>query len=306
MKETFESAIEPQRQDNLNQLATERCHPVLTLKGDFFERHSSGLLSIVRSRSDEIQKHDTFSVLIESGGGELEPFFRVLKAIRQHVKTVYAMVPGPAKSAATFFCLGVDKIHMGPDGELGPLDPQILDRSGGIRRISPLETFTALDELRNYSLETAMSTLDVVVAQLLARSHMDLPYAVERATQLVSAIAGALYSRVDTHELGEMGRYLSVSERYAELVMKRWSYPELTEEHRTVIIHKLVREYPTHGFVIDMDEAIDIGLKAELLETRLTALCQEVLKNTSGTEFIGLGFPIESPNQSNDISALQE
>jgi membrane-bound ClpP family serine protease len=34
-------------------------------------------------------------------------------------------VPRQAKSAATLIAIGADEIHMGPLGELGPIDPQL-------------------------------------------------------------------------------------------------------------------------------------------------------------------------------------
>jgi len=40
-------------------------------------------------------------------------------------KKLVVAVPRMAKSAATLMCLGADEIHMGPLGELGPIDTQL-------------------------------------------------------------------------------------------------------------------------------------------------------------------------------------
>lgn len=306
MQEPETETKERTPQKIIDSLAIELGCPILLLNDVFYDDEQSTFLAlnILKSGSDIIKEFGRLSVVIESSGGQLEPFFRILKTVRQNAEIVNALVPHRAKSAATFFCLGVDEIYMGLDGELGPLDAQIHDPKGGSTPISPLETFHALEELRKYSLETSWLTLDFVVTQLMQRTHMDVPYAVERAMQLVSAIAGSIYSRVDPHELGQMGRHLLVSERYADTVMRRWSYKDLTDDDRRSIIDRLVRDYPTHGFVIDFEEAQEIGLKVKPLDDEISALCEELIENADTP--VLLGSPIGKRNEQRDESTITE
>ena len=275
----------------MGELATLRERPLLVVyqdqtdDEDLSPPYTTLIHGIVREAASEIREYGKVSVLVDSPGGDIEEVFRILKAIRDCADDVEALVPNWAKSAATFFCLGADKMYLGPDGELGPLDPQIADPRGGARPRSPLETFQALEQLRNYSLEA----LDSIVQLLIRRTRMDIPYALEQAEPLLSAIVTPIYSQVDPHELGEMGRRLAVSEEYAKLTMRRWSYPEKDDHELTEMVDRLVREYPTHGFVIDLDEARNIGLKAERLDEESDILCKRLLRGVDGC--VGLVLP---------------
>ena len=114
------------------------------------------------------------------------------------------IVPARAKSAATLISLAADRILFGRFGELGPLDPQIPDFTGGLDLQSPLKIIKGLEFLRNYYVET----FDVMVQLLLRRSGMDIAHALDYVSDLLSPIAEPLYSSVNYGELGEAARHL--------------------------------------------------------------------------------------------------
>lgn len=230
-------------------------------------------VEIARSAADALDEAGDLTVLLNSPGGDIESAYRMLLALREKAGDIEILVPGMAKSAATFFCLGADSIHMGRYGELGPLDPQILDLSGSAIPVSSLATFNSLERLLDYSMES----LDAIVQTLLSRAPMDIPQAIEQAQPLFAAIATPLYSQVDPHELGRSGSYLAVSEDYAMRVMKRWAYADITDDAQRRIARRLVWEYPTHGFVIDLAEAREIGLRVEKLDDDSDSLCKDIL-----------------------------
>ena len=223
--------------------------------------------------ADNLDAPEGLTILLNSPGGDIGAAYRMLLALRGRVDDIEILVPGRAKSAATFLCLGADSIHMGRYGELGPLDPQMFDRSGSAVRVSALETFKALENLLGYS----MNSLDAIVRLLISRTNMDVPHALDNAHPLFAAIASPLYSQIDPHELGESGRYLSVSEEYSMRVMRRWAYKDRTEEYRREIAQRLIWSYPDHGFVIDLIEAQEIGLKAERLDDESDMICGAIL-----------------------------
>ena len=141
-------------------------------------------------------------------------------------------------------------------------------------RISALETFKALDQLFDFSLDS----LDGIIQHLLNNAPMDIPYAIEHAQPLFAAIVSPLYSQVDPHELGNAGRSLATSEEYAMRVMERWGYSDQNEMKRWEIARRLTWDYPTHGFVIDLKESQDIGLNAKRLDDESDILCQKILE----------------------------
>ena len=222
---------------------------------------------------DNLDSEDSLTVLLESPGGDIGCAYQMLLALRGRVDDIEALVPGEAKSAATFFCLGADSIRMGRYGELGPLDTQIVDLSSGkATQVSALETFKTLEGLLGYS----MDSLNAIV-RFLRDAPMDIPHALERAHPLFAAIASPLYGQIDPHELGEMGRYLSISEDYAERAMRRWAYSDRSYADRFEMARRLIWGYPDHGFVIDLTEAREIGLKAERLDAKSDMLCETII-----------------------------
>jgi hypothetical protein len=293
-------------QGALQKLAEKRGRPVLSLVA---EMDPNGI-EILRMIVGRLSGSDQLTVLLESPGGQIEHAHRMLLAMRRHVSDVEVLVPSWAKSAATFFCLGADAIYLGADAELGPLDAQIVDRSGNSRDTSALETFKALEQLLGYSL----STLDALTRHLMLTSEMDLPHAIDRTQQLFAAIVTPLYQQIDPHELGEAGRYLSEGEDYAMHVMKRWGYRDFTEIERSRIARKLVWDYPSHGFVIDVEEAKDIGLHAHELDLESDILCKTIvaaIESTTGSH-ISLFLPEEQNTPQSDghnpstVDQLQE
>jgi hypothetical protein len=65
-------------------------------------------------------------LLLLSRGGSIEPAYQISKLCKSFAaKRFVAVVPRHAKSAATLIALGADEIHMGPLGQLGPIDPQL-------------------------------------------------------------------------------------------------------------------------------------------------------------------------------------
>lgn len=254
---------------NLAALANMRGRSVLCINHDMDWES----LESVRRATDYMSDTGNLTVLLNSPGGDIGCAYRMLLALRDKADDIEVLVPGWTKSAATFFCLGADSIHMGRDGELGPLDPQMFDRSGRARQVSALETFNALEHLLGYSVDS----LDAIIQLLLRRSPMDIPHALDRAHPMFAAIASPLYGQIDPHELGESGRYLSISEEYAKRVMERWAYSDSSDADRHRIAQRLIWGYPDHGFVIDIKEAQETGLKAEKLDDGSDRLCREIL-----------------------------
>lgn len=204
----------------------------------------------------------TLDVLLNSGGGDIDCTYQLLKLFRKSSRRVRVIVPDFAKSAATFFCLGADEICMGKMAELGPLDAQIPDPRKSGEFMSALDAFKALEYLRQY----AMETLDLTVKMVLARSTMNVNEALSEARQFVSIIMTPLYQQVRPLDLGEYSRILAVGEEYGRRVMTRYSYRAMPKEEVNGILQRIIWAYPSHEFVIDCDEAKELGLNVSLLD----------------------------------------
>ena len=281
-------------QDDLNALANDRGRPVLLINCLMVDELITAIEDISVA-NPAFRKHKQLSVLLKSRGGSATATYKLILALRNCADDIEVLVPDYAKSAATFFCLGSDMIYMGQAGELGPLDPQVIDRTGGVRPLSALETFKGLEHLLNHSIQA----YDAIFEMLLVIARLDVPIAIEKAEPLFAAIASPLYKNVDLRELREFGRYLAEIEQYSLRVMFRWGYKNHIDTDPSKIshiVHRLVWEYPSHEFVIDLAEAQAIGLNAKLLDSSSEEISKRILD--SGIP-VGLGLPDEAVDLDN-------
>lgn len=74
---------------------------------------------------------DALDLILHSPGGSAEATEAVVLYLRSKFKDIRVFVPHAAMSAATMLCCAADRIVMGAHSFLGPVDPQILWRTGG-------------------------------------------------------------------------------------------------------------------------------------------------------------------------------
>lgn len=73
---------------------------------------------------------ESLDVILESSGGDVDAAYKTLTVIRSCAKDTAIIVPFYTKSAATLIALeggGGDRLILCKGGELGPMDPQVLD-----------------------------------------------------------------------------------------------------------------------------------------------------------------------------------
>ncbi len=128
------------------------------------------------------------------------------------------IVPRFAKSAATLLAIGADEIHMGPLGQLGPIDPQI----GGLPALG---------------VSRALMTIASVAAQYPKSAEMFARY---------------LRLALTVEQIGYCDRIADSAMQYAERLLS--TKPSLIPR-AGIIAKELVHEYKDHGFVIDIEEA---------------------------------------------------
>ncbi|MEN6342871.1 MAG: hypothetical protein ABFC89_09965 [Methanospirillum sp.] len=85
---------------------------------------------MLEAHLQKLKLDDGFVLLISSPGGDGLTAERIINICRAYSKSgdFITIVPGKAKSAATMICLGSSKIMMSKTSELGPIDPQFLER----------------------------------------------------------------------------------------------------------------------------------------------------------------------------------
>ena len=197
------------------------------------------------------------SVILHSSGGDINSTYQIIELLRSHCENMTTTIPLYAKSAATLFVLGSDKIVMGEIAEVGPLDTQIGEsEKGGIRYSSALNPFKTLEELQRFSLET----LDMTVKLLLTRARLSVEDAIKHGMVFASRISMPLLSQLNAEKVGEYSRALEVGREYGERLLRR--YTKL--QNKDNILKKFIWGYPSHGYIIDIKELKEIGFNADL------------------------------------------
>jgi len=164
------------------------------------------------------RERDILLVLL-SRGGIIEPAYQISKLCKAYAREHFVVaVPREAKSAATLIALGADEIHIGPLGQLGPIDPQ-LGGHPALGVTQALQTIAALSQKHPGS------------AEMFAR-YLRMALTVE--------------------QIGYCDRVSESAVQYAERLLS--NKPSIAS-HASQISKELVYEYKDHGFVIDFDEA---------------------------------------------------
>lgn len=223
------------------------------------------------ARPDVVELYDVLSerdfgeidLVIHSGGGDIHAAYQTIQLLRMHAKRINACVPFWAKSAATLLCIGADRIVLGEHAELGPLDVQIYEekKAGKGDYNSALNPFKTLEQLQAFSVEGLYSAMDLIVDRY-ALSYED---ALRHATAFVEVTTGPLIGRLDPEKLGAYSRELSVASDYGERLLKRYSNWTAQKINKT--IQQLVYGYPSHDYIIDFVELLELGFDVELFQT---------------------------------------
>jgi hypothetical protein len=134
------------------------------------------------------------------------------------------------------------------EGELGPLDVQILKRNEIYDYGSGLDTMQTLNVLEERSMDTfRKATLDIHVG-----AGVTTKLAGELASSLAVGLYAHLYAQLDPVRLGEVYRTMLIASDYGERLVRRGN------NAKEGSIGRLVGGYPAHEFVIDREEAAEL------------------------------------------------
>lgn len=253
-------------------IRTELGRPLLVLAADFinaevvdyFYKFRRALINAAKSHEADSPDID---VLIHSPGGELNSCFQIGRLLGRWLKSWEALVPGYACSGATLMCLGSSNIIMSQLGQLGPLDPQ--ERFFDGERRSPVESFRAFSELRGMVLESVDQVMD-----FLLERKVDPENALKAASEMALQMVEPMTAKIEPCDLG----ILALDRLMASSYCKRIASPhDLTKKtQRKVDLEAVVSSYPTHDFVIDIEEARSLGFQLSEANPTLEDLFDEI------------------------------
>lgn len=258
---------------------------------------NDNLAQNISSHLPELGKLNKITILIDSSSGDIHSAYRIVNSFYCNTSNVETIVVNRIGSAATFICLGSQKIYMSCEAELSPLDSRLPNVYGQTKNKSALNIFKSLEYLRQYSIEI----LNDFVLLFVKNFKMDIKDAVRQSGSFASEIIKPLYSKIDPKELGDLRRELAIVEEYSRKIMKRYGYRHLDIGEINEIINNLVWNYPGSDYIIDPVEAMMIGLNVEMLSDGVTKKCKEIVAKSGGC----IGFMDKNKlkeNKNNDKS----
>lgn len=186
-------------------------------------------------RLGHVEKLDVF---IYSRGGAIDVPWRLNNAFRQVADAWSVLIPFRANSAATLLSLGADEVILGPQAELGPIDPSldfVRDTPGG-------------------QVQGKVSVEDVMAYVRFAREQVGLSEQAE-----LSSVLAKLVDRLDAVMLGNVYRTHShIRDVARRMLMSRQD--GMTDSQATKIVETLAERVYAHGHAVGLAEAKEIGL----------------------------------------------
>jgi hypothetical protein len=192
-------------------------------------------------------------ILLHSGGGSADDAYRLIRAFRNKYKIVNVIVPFWAKSAATLFAFGANRLVLQEFGELGPIDAQIKkddetepegEWTSAINVQSSLLQIEARSREGMLEMFTRLRAEDNEEILKIGRRQL-----MEMLLNYSSKFYEPLLQKIETIELGTMSRILNTGRMYARRILKQ--YTETETEKIDKLIDFLTFDCPDHGYVVD-------------------------------------------------------
>jgi len=197
-------------------------------------------------------------------GGSADCAYGIARALQDAYGSFTGFVTGSCKSAGTILLLGASQLVIRATGELGPIDVQ-LGRQDELRRGSGLDLEQALKVLEQVSAEF----LDRTISELLRNTSHPMTWrtAAEIATGLAVGLYGPVFGKIDPLRVGEVSRAMAVARLYG---IRLDAVAGNLKGGRA--LDALISAYPSHGFVIDFNEASELFKRVDRPNDELEAL----------------------------------
>jgi Serine dehydrogenase proteinase len=186
-------------------------------------------------------------LILVTYGGDANPPYRIGRYLQTMYNDIVAFIPAECKSAGTLLVTAANSIVISPFGEIGPLDVQLLQRDELGGRRSGLTTRSALEDLKGHSFEL----FEHIMSEIKRKSVSSISFrlAADIASRMSSRLLARVYEQINPADLGQDNRDLNVAFQYGERLSRRFS------NLKPNALKRLVYDYPSHDFVIDLEES---------------------------------------------------
>jgi len=213
--------------------------------GSVCQNDVNGFYGVLRSLGPQ----ERVMIFLKSDGGTATAALRIVHLLREHAKSLCALVPLECASAATMIALGADELLIGPMGYLTAVDTSLT------HDLSPLDRDNSRVSVSQDELTRAI--------RLWHRDNKgdgSNPYP-------------ALFPYVHPLVVGAVDRSSSLSTKLCEEIL---SYHMADAGSVQEISRALNADYPSHGYPITIKEARRLGLRVDRLPAKINSLLLEL------------------------------
>ncbi len=186
-------------------------------------------------------------LILVTQGGEADAAYRIARWLQNNYDRIALYVSGYCKSAGTLIATGAHDLIMSDYGELGPLDVQMSKRDELSESQSGLAVQDTLTTLQHHALESFVGIL--LEIKRGSRGAVSLKMATEIATSMTTGLFAPIYGQIDPLHVGESTRAMNITQEYGERLL------ESGGNMSSGALGQIISGYPSHGFVIDREEA---------------------------------------------------
>ena len=140
-------------------------------------------ITALSSILSSVKHAEELNVVLHGPGGDGSIIEKMVEMCRDHLprhsQKLRVIVPNIAKSAATVFALGADKIIMGYCSELGPIDPQVTVVNSGVAQFISAWAYVELRDTLMQKIKEAVAKNEPTVGLITQLSGLNIPFVQE-------------------------------------------------------------------------------------------------------------------------------
>ncbi len=214
---------------------------VILYSGDIEDRIADQLIVLAKKPN----RKANIVLMLTTRGGSPDAAYRMARCLKRQYTKIILYIYGICKSAGTLVSVGAHEIILSDFGEFGPLDIQLGKQDELFETVSGLNITQALSSLNTRSQEVFRSTL--IDLKSGSRGQISTKLAADIASNFAVGLHEKIYAQIDPAQLGSIERSINIASDYGKRLR--------TNNVKDDTVDRLVSGYPSHSFVIDIDEA---------------------------------------------------
>ena len=194
-------------------------------------------------------------VFLVTNGGSANVAYQIARLFQNGYDDFYICAPSYCKSAGTLIAIGANKLYMDNFSELGPLDVQLTKQNEIAISKSGLLTGSTFDALTEISFEMFQNFMLRIT--LSGSEQITFKTASEISSSMTTGLMSEIFKQINPDVIGSDYRDLSVALHYGRRLADIGGNCDLGS------VMKLVRNYPSHDYIIAAEEAAELFNEVE-------------------------------------------